>query len=202
MPRVLILLADYGHDPTKVAVPHSIFQNAGFDIDSDVVHRLLADYFPKTLRANSDEKKVVAAICHGVQVLAFTPDATSVAKKFPISASGEIDRTKNFKSVIHACKTTALPGFMESSIYQATRLFLGDYYKTYGGSTPSVQKYVEVGLDDPEEQFQPGPFWYNPRFGSPFIVEDETYRYVSSRFPPDAEVFAKKAVELVKDAQT
>lgn len=37
-------------------------------------------------------------------------------------------------------------------------------------------------------------------FVSRFIAEDETYNYVSGRFPPDTETLAKRAVELVKEA--
>ena len=98
-------------------------------IDSKTVHQLLVDYFPKTQRPSN---RTVAAICHGVQVLAAStmPDG---------------------KSVMHDAKTTALPGFMEQSIYQATRLFLGDYYKTYGAGSPSVQEIVTKKLDNPSQ---------------------------------------------------
>ena len=158
-------------------------------IDSDAMHKHLADYFPQTRRSNttnaaaakSSVKKSVAAICHGVQVLAFTP-STSGTKK---------------KSIIHDAKTTALPAFMEESIFWLTRLFLGDYYKTYGYGSKSVQRFVEDGLDSPD-QFQNSPGW-NP--GAPFVVEDTTYNYVTGRFPPDAWTLATKAVEMVRDGR-
>ena len=76
-------------------------------IDSLRVHELLASYFPKTEKPSA---KSLAAICHGVQVLA---------------AASKADGT----SVMHDCRTTALPHFMEQSIFHATRIFLGDYYK-------------------------------------------------------------------------
>ena len=89
-------------------------------INSPITHRLIADYFPKTRKPS---KKSVAAICHGVMVLSESslPDG---------------------KSVIHDATTTALPGFMEQSIFWGTRAFLGDYYKTYGAGSDSVQTSV------------------------------------------------------------
>jgi putative intracellular protease/amidase len=150
-------------------------------IDSAAMHGLLADYFPQTRRSRNAPKRTLAAICHGVQVLAFTPaNATT--------ASGKS------KSIIHDAKTTALPAFMEEGIFWLTRLFLGDYYKTYGYGSKSVQRFVEDGLDDPR-QFVNGPSW---NAGAPFIVEDETYNYVTGRFPPDTWVLAWRAVDMVK----
>lgn len=29
-PKVLILMADYGHDPTETAIPYTIFKSSGF----------------------------------------------------------------------------------------------------------------------------------------------------------------------------
>jgi len=262
-PRVMIPMADYGHDPTETAVPFRIFSEAGFTvhfatetgksprcdemmlsgmtgtllgadkfakkayadmigtgsidetkgslgrpyswtdpsfklsdydlvflpgghekgvrqlIDAEPVHSQLQSYFPLTKKTGS-EKKALAAICHGVQVLAYTPDP-------------EIQG----KSIIHACKTTALPSFMESTIYTMTSPFLGDYYKTYGKGTPDVEDYVKKGLDDPEKQFVEGPKWWG--VSTPMTVEDDAYRYVSGRFPPDAAKVAERAVAMVKE---
>lgn len=150
-------------------------------IDAEPIHRQLQTYFPLT-KKDSEGSKVVAAICHGVQVLAYTPDPQVEGK-----------------SIIHACRTTALPSFMESNIYRLTSPFLGDYYKTYGTGTPDVEDYVRKGLDDPEKQFVQGPKWLG--FGTPMTVEDEAYRYVSGRFPPDAAKLAERAVEMVKEAR-
>ena len=89
-------------------------------INSPVVHKLIADYFPKTKKPSS---KCCAAICHGVMVLS----------ESSIPAG---------KSVLHEVSTTSLPGAMEQSVFWATRLFLGDYYKTYGAGTDSVETSV------------------------------------------------------------
>lgn len=251
-PKVIILMADYGHDPTEVAIPWRAFKDAGFDItfatengstpacdekmykgvtgtllgaakpakeayhalttkdpsfdspeswtapafslnefdlvflpgghekrvrqiiDSARVHSLLAEYFPKTKKSGSSGGKCLAAICHGVQVLAAAT-------------------YHDGKSVLHDVETTALIGLMEQGIFQATRLFLGDYYKTYGAGTPSVQQIVTDKLDKPE-QFK------SSLSSSPFVVEDPTYNYLSARFPPDAAELAKRTIEMVKKA--
>ena len=107
-------------------------------IDSSRVHDLLRSYFPKTEKPST---KSLAAVCHGVQVLAMT-------------------KNENSKSIICETKTTALPHTMEQGIFNATRLFLGDYYKTYGAGTPSVQEIVTDSLNDPSQfinKLAPGP---------------------------------------------
>jgi putative intracellular protease/amidase len=167
-----------------------VFLTGGHDkgvrqiIDSSIMHNLLADYFPRT-RRTAAPKRTLAAICHGVQVLAFTPANTT-------TSSGKS------KSIIHDAKTTALPAFMEESIFWLTRPFLGDYYKTYGNGSKSVQRFVEDSLDDPK-QFVNRLHW---NASAPFIVEDETYNYVTGRFPPDASLLARRAVEMVKEGMS
>jgi putative intracellular protease/amidase len=113
--------------PTFSLAPYDlVFIPGGHDkavrqlIDSAALHKHLADYFPQTRKPS---RKTVAAICHGPQVLAATslPDG---------------------KSVLHDATTTALPGMMEGFIFWATRLFLGDYYKTYGAGTDNVETIV------------------------------------------------------------
>ena len=148
-------------------------------IESIRVHILLAEYFPLTKKTSS-EQKYVAAICHGVQVLALSN----------YTASSPSEKGRN-KSILADVKTTALQSFHETCIYQGTRLFLGDYYKTYGHGSPSVQEIVTAVLNSPD-QFQ-------SNWGvAPFVVEDETYNYVSARYTPDAEAFGTKVVELMR----
>ncbi len=50
------------------------------------------------------------------------------------------------KSAIHDFVTTALPGAFESGIFWGTRVFLGDYYKTYGAGSENVEAYVRHEL--------------------------------------------------------
>jgi putative intracellular protease/amidase len=96
-------------------------------MDSEIVHRMLADYYPRTAKPSS---KVIVAICHGSQTLS---NATR----------------EDGKSVLYDSHTTGLPGAFEQSIFHATRLFLGDYYKTYGKNSDSVQTAVSKKLSEP-----------------------------------------------------
>lgn len=139
-------------------------------INSPIVHKLLADYFPQTQKPS---KKSCAAICHGVMCLSET------------SIPGG-------KSVIHDATTTALPGVMEQSIFWATRAILGDYYKTYGACSESVEASVTKRLDNPKQ-------FYKSLGPSPFIRRDEKYNYISARFPPDAKLLAGAAIEMVNN---
>ncbi|KAH7136342.1 class I glutamine amidotransferase-like protein [Dactylonectria macrodidyma] len=247
-PKVLIIMADYGHEPTEATVPYVAFKDAGFDvkfatengkapecdkllieglgqkllgakktvvqdyakmiaseecqhplswsapdfsldpfslvfipgghdkavqqiIDSTVVHALLADYFPKTRKP--DGVKAIGAICHGVLVLA--------------NAKGADDH-----SVISDCCTTTLPARFEQVAYWGTRMFLGDYYKTYGHGSENVEHSVRKILKDPAKQYR------NSIGLSSFVVEDDQYNYISARFPGDTVEMARKMIDLVK----
>ncbi|KAI9731204.1 MAG: hypothetical protein M1834_005397 [Cirrosporium novae-zelandiae] len=139
-------------------------------IDSPVVHKLLAAYFPQTKKPS---RKTVVAVCHGVMALARA-------------------RNSDGNSVLHDVHTTALPGFMEQSIFWATRAFLGDYYKTYGAGSESVEQDVKSHLGNPKIQY------HNSLSMGPFIHEDENYNYISGRFPPDAQLLAEKTIALVQ----
>ncbi|OCL06812.1 thiJ/pfpI-family protein-like protein [Glonium stellatum] len=141
-------------------------------IDSISVHQQLAAYFPQT-RKSCGGGKAVAAICHGV---------------LGLSEAKGLDG----RSVLYDVRTTALPGAMEQGIFWITRGVLGDYYKTYGAGSESVEAAVRKRLRDPKKQYK------NSLSASPFIVTDETYNYVSGRFPPDAQLLAERAIELVK----
>ncbi|KAL9096941.1 MAG: hypothetical protein Q9165_000905 [Trypethelium subeluteriae] len=138
-------------------------------IDSATVQRALGAYFPQTRKPS---RKAVAAICHGVMAL----------------AEG---KTAEGRSVLCDATTTALPGAMEGAAYQGTRLFLGDYYKTYGAGSESVEEFVRKKLNDDKVQYK------NSLGLSPFIVKDERYNYISGRFPPDAKLLADEVVALV-----
>ncbi|CAH0057142.1 unnamed protein product [Clonostachys solani] len=252
-PKVLIMMADYGHEPTEATVPYTAFKDAGFDVqfatengnapacdkllleglsqkilgakgsvlqdyakmvaseeckqplswtapgfsldpfslvflpgghdkavvqimDSAAVHSLLLEYFPKTRKQQADgtaATRAVGAICHGVLVLANAKDAQG-------------------HSVLRECTTATLPARFEQVAYWGTRVFLGDYYKTYGAGSEDVEVSVKKVLAEPEKQ-------YKCSLGlSPFVVEDEAYNYISARFPGDTEKMAQRMVEVVK----
>jgi len=113
----------------------------------------------------------VAAICHGVLVLARSKDERG-------------------KSVLFGAKTTCLPKYMERSAYLLTFWKLGRYYRTY---PEYVEDEVKASLE------KPGDFVLGPRVltargtagddGPAFVVEDG--RYVSARWPGDAYRFAR-----------
>jgi putative intracellular protease/amidase len=119
----------------------------------------------------------VAAICHGVLVLARTTDP----------ATGH--------SLLGPRRTTCLPRYMERSAYLATAWRLGRYYRTY----PSyVEDEVCNNLDD-RSNFERGPHTFTRGSATDdrhaFVVEDG--RYVSARWPGDAYLFARRFEALL-----
>jgi putative intracellular protease/amidase len=121
-------------------------------------------------------ERPVAAICHGVLVLARTRDP----------ATG--------KSVLAGHRTTCLPKYMERSAYLATFWKLGRYYRTYDAY---VEDEVRFALASPSD-FVRGPRVLSKRGTDTddtpaFVVEDG--RYVSARWPGDAYLFARKLLE-------
>ena len=119
----------------------------------------------------------VAAICHGVLVLARTRDPET----------GE--------SVIAASRTTCLPGYMERVAYYSTAWKLGRYYRTYPAY---VEEEVRGALRDPARQFVRGPVTLFSRGTdaddrAAMVVEDG--RYLSARWPGDAYLISKKLLD-------
>lgn len=144
-------------------------------IDSERVHQLVAEYFPLTLRT-SENKKAIGAVCHGVMVLSETTG-------------------KDGKSVLYGVKTTALPTRFEQLAFWGTRAFLGDYYKTYGACSENVEESVTKKLAHPSD-------FKNSLKPAPFVIEDDTYNYISARFPGDVELLGEKLVSLVQSLTT
>jgi putative intracellular protease/amidase len=114
----------------------------------------------------------VAAICHGVLVLARA-------------------KALDGKSVLHDRRTTCLPKYMERTAYYLTAWRRGRYYRTYDAY---VEDEVRAALDDPATQFQRGPRVLTARGtdsddGPTFLVEDRNY--LSARWPGDSYRLAK-----------
>ena len=112
-------------------------------------------------------RRPVAAICHGVIVLARTADP----------ATG--------RSVLFDRRTTCLPKYMEKTAYFLTRWKLGDYYRTY---PEYVEDEVKSVLAHPE-QFIRGPIHLTEKGTldddkAAFVVDDG--HYLSARWPGDA----------------
>lgn len=114
----------------------------------------------------------VAAICHGVLVLARSIDP----------ATG--------RSVLDGRRTTCLTKWQEGLAYGLTRWKLGRYYRTYDAY---VQDEVAAAVG-PTGRFERGPFDTKRGTatddGPAFVVEDG--RYVSARWPGDAYLFTRR----------
>lgn len=216
MKKAIILMADYGHDPTETVAAFDEFKKAGMKVDvatesgakPECDQRMLRGWTQKLLGATSDivrrtdamtgsaefakplswsdprfdlkdysivwlpgghekgvrqlieskaaqdhvtryaklckkdaaqtdgTKRCLAAICHGPMLLCFATDA------------------ETGKSVIHESNVTALPALFESGVYHATRLVLGDYYKTFGAGSENVEASIRKILKDDKTQWK------------------------------------------------
>jgi putative intracellular protease/amidase len=138
---------------------------------------LASEVLQDKVAAFAKTKKPIAAICHGVLVLARAKDKDTG------------------KSVLHGKRTTCLPMYMEKLAYYLTSWKRGRYYRTYD---LYVEEEVKSALADPSH-FKRGPI----NLGShatrdddknAFVVEDGK-SYLSARWPGDAYLFAKKLIE-------
>lgn len=119
--------------------------------------------------------KPVGAICHGVVLAARA-------------------RTAAGRSVLHGRKTTALLRRQEMLAWNLTRLYLGDYYRTY---PVPVEDEVTAALARPED-FEPGPLRLTrdtPERPDGFALVDGNY--ISARWPGDAHGFARALAGLL-----
>ena len=127
-------------------------------LESSLLQTLVARFFAA--------KKPVAAICHGVVLVA---------------------RSKNSetgKSVIYDYKTTALLKSQERLGYNMTRLWMQDYYLTYPDIT--VEEEVRAALSTDSNFLQgPKPILRDSpeKLGRGFVVKDRNY--LSARWPGD-----------------
>ncbi|APR87452.1 ThiJ/PfpI family protein [Minicystis rosea] len=121
----------------------------------------------------------VAAICHGVLVLART-------------------REEDGASVLADVRTTCLPKYMERTAYYLTAWKLGRYYRTYDAY---VEDEVRAALHDPARQFVRGSRTLVARGtetdDSPAMVVEDG-RYLSARWPGDAYLITKKLRALLE----
>lgn len=139
-------------------------------LGSHTLHRFCADYW--------HTRRPVAAICHGVLVLARSRDATG-------------------KSVLHDRRTTCLPKYMERTAYYLTAWKLGTYYRTYPAY---VEDEVKRSLCSPS-QFERGPINLIRRGTrdddrGTFAVQDGNY--LSARWPGDAYRVGKELIRMLE----
>jgi putative intracellular protease/amidase len=121
-------------------------------------------------------RRPIAAICHGVLLLARARD--------PVSG----------RSVLHGRRSTCLPKYMEGLAYALSFWKLGRYYRTYPAY---VEDEVREALASPKD-FVRGPITLGTRGTAlkdtgAFVCEDGDY--ISARWPGDAYLFARKLIE-------
>jgi len=119
-------------------------------------------------------ERPLAAICHGVLLLARARDAAG-------------------RSVLHARRTTCLPKYMEALAFALTAWKLGRYYRTYPAY---VEDEVRAAVAAPE-QFRRGPLTLGTKGTASddraaFVCEDGAY--LSARWPGDAHLLGRRLV--------
>jgi putative intracellular protease/amidase len=140
-------------------------------LESPVLHALVPRFFA--------DRRPVGAICHGVVVAARSRDP----------------QTGN--SVLFGRRTTSLTRSQEMLAWNMTRLWLGDYYRTYA---ISVEDEVRSALAR-SDHYVTGPMAVlrdspeNP--GRGFVVRDG--HYLSARWPGDAHRFAAEFIALLDE---
>ncbi|HUH79529.1 MAG TPA: type 1 glutamine amidotransferase domain-containing protein [Methanoregula sp.] len=117
--------------------------------------------------------RIIAAICHGVLVLARTTDP----------ATG--------RSILYNRNVTALLKVLERTSWYLTAWRLGDYYRTY---PEYVEDEVTRALGSPDR------FVHGRSIREPLVVEDGIF--ITARWPGDARAFAERIAERVTAAGT
>lgn len=119
----------------------------------------------------------LAAVCHGVLVLARAQDAVG-------------------HSLLYERRTTCLPKYMEALAYALSFWKLGRYYRTYPAY---VEDEVRAALASPA-QFQRGPITLGERGSADnsraaFVVEDGNY--LSARWPGDVYLLTQRLIAML-----
>ncbi len=188
-----VVFGQLGADPEPLAFYREMIESDACktpirwaDIDVDVADALWltgghapgmkqyleAEVLREKVRAFFDAEKPVAAICHGVLVLART-----------LGSDG--------RPVLSGHRTTCLPKYMERIAYYATAWKVGRYFRTYPAY---VEDEVRGALGD-EGAFERGPTHLFSRGTrdddhAAFVVEDD--QLLTARWPGDAYLLAKR----------
>ncbi|KAL2434883.1 hypothetical protein ABEF95_010036 [Exophiala dermatitidis] len=164
-PKAIFLMADYGHDPTETAIPRQVFENAGFEVffatetgqSPRCDDRMLSGWTGTLLGANGAARTAYAALSttspNFQRPLSWVDFDFKLEDYDLVFLPGGHEKgvlamasTNEGRSILHDVHTTAFPWVMEQGIFHATKLFLGDYYKTYGAGTSSVEDIVKENL--------------------------------------------------------
>lgn len=139
-------------------------------LESDAVQRVVVHFFEHDLP--------VSAVCHGVVLVARSVDRSG-------------------RSVLSGRKSTCLLKTQENLAWNLTRLWLGDYYRTYRES--SVEDEVRRALGE-DGEFLSGPLPLRrdaPDHLEPgFVCQDGNY--LSARWPGDVHSLAHRFVALLR----
>ena len=141
-------------------------------LESETLQQLIVAFFKA--------KKPVAAVCHGVVLVARSIDSNTG------------------KSVLYNYKTTSLLKSQELLAYNLTRLWLKDYYLTYPNIT--TEDEVKSVLSN-QANFIKGPTpllkdnLKNLKRG--FVVRDRNY--LSARWPGDIYNFSLEFIKMVQE---
>jgi putative intracellular protease/amidase len=204
-PRLLtgVLFGQLGAKPEPIAFYRALEQDAAFraplrwaDLDPGAYDAMLlpgghAPGMRQYLAGATLHAKVaavwarrvpVAAICHGVLVLARARD----------EATG--------RSPLHGFRSTCLPKYMEQTAWAITAWKLGDYYRTYPAW---VEDEVRASLASPTD-FVRGPLHLVSQGTArddrhAFVVEDR--HYLSARWPGDAYRLGRKLASVIAATQ-
>ncbi|MCB1174532.1 MAG: DJ-1/PfpI family protein [Leptospiraceae bacterium] len=139
-------------------------------LESPLLQKLAAEFV--------EQGKPVAAICHGVLLLARSKLADG-------------------RSVLFGRKCTTLLQSQELAAYNLTRLWLGSYYRTYPNTTCQAEVIAALQSD---ADFCPGPMPMlrdNPgHLRRGFTVQDGNI--LTARWPGDAYSFSKHFVGILR----
>lgn len=140
-------------------------------LESEVLQQITADFVAAD--------KPVGAICHGVLILARAQGADG-------------------RSVIHGRKVTSLTNRLEMTGYNLTRLWMGDYYRTYPDITTEDEVRAALASD---EDFDPGPGGTKrdseDALQCGFVVRDRNL--VTARWPGDAHRWSAQIDGLLRE---
>ncbi|KAH7106407.1 class I glutamine amidotransferase-like protein [Auriculariales sp. MPI-PUGE-AT-0066] len=142
-------------------------------LESQTLHELLKQYWPLTRRVSTD--------------------SSSYRRVVGAICHGVL--VLAFAGLLQDVETTTLPQWLEGTAQTIGSLWgRGQYYRTY----PERWTYEDVQRTqkDPAAQYKRGPI--GP---SAFAHTDPTYAYVSARWPGDADLFAERLIEEVRNAR-
>ena len=141
-------------------------------LESEALQQIAADFVTVD--------KPVGAICHGVLILARAKGADG-------------------RSVIHGRSVTSLINRLEMTGYNLTRLWMGDYYRTYPEITTEDEVRAALASD---KDFDPGPGGTErdsmDSLQHGFVVRDGNL--VTARWPGDAHRWSVQIDRLLRGA--